>query len=224
MNTSTTDHLTLAIEDVDTSVAALNTQIDQLRDRVDALVDARVQLVAARAAIAGSATIPLPADGEPSAPPPKPQRAPKPPSSRKSTPGSKYDLAEVARIAKQAAAEGLPMGQAVLDGIDECPTIAMAGFLVKQARDAGHDIPKRATRSTTPKPASPKPAPPKPAVPVRRPEEQVRGKVFRCDTCDHTSVAVADLTRHTLQLHRRNPLPAERTPRDAITFTEPVPA
>ena len=157
--TSTTDHLTVAIEDVDTQIAALNIQIDQMRDRVDTLVDARVQLVAARTAIAWSSIVPL---AEPATPPASRSA----PAAKKSAParrqakqtGSKYDLNEVARIAKAATAAGRPMGQAVLDGVAECPTIAMAGFLIQQARAAGHDIPSRrsgvpAARKSTPEPS-----------------------------------------------------------------------
>lgn len=206
--TATSDHVTVAIEDVDTQIAALNTQIGQLRERVDTLADARVQLVTARAAIAGASTIPLPEPAKPPTPAARPaaKKAPKSARKRPRSSGSKYDLAEVARIARDAAAAGRPMGPAVLAGIDECPSIAMAGILIKQARDDGYDIPTtRAPRTTTPKPATP----------ARRTEEQVPGKQFHCDTCDHRAVAVIDIMRRTLQAHRRDAYTQERTPRPA---------
>lgn len=129
------EHVKVAIAQIDDRIAALNASIDEMRKEVDRLADARVQLDQVHATLGGAPTA-------------KPQSRKKSvQSTRKKAvqsakrSGSKYDLAEVARIARAAAEAGKPMGRAVYEAIPECPSVSAGGFLLSQARNAGHDVP-----------------------------------------------------------------------------------
>lgn len=143
---ATADHLILAVEDIDTRVAALNTQIDQLRVHVDHLVEARVQLVKIAQSLNG---VGINIETAPATVEPATKTTPKS-KSKGSGRDSKYDLAEVAAVARAAQDAGKPVADAVFTEIDACPSLQMAGFLVGKARKEGHDIPhKRARRRQT---------------------------------------------------------------------------
>lgn len=71
--------------------------------------------------------------------------------------GAKYDHAEVARVAREAHAEGLSITTAVRDHFG-VPTDAAARVLITYVRREGHDVPRvRATGGG--RPANPHPAP-----------------------------------------------------------------
>jgi hypothetical protein len=61
---------------------------------------------------------------------------------------SKYDLAEVATVAREAIDLGVSPKKHVHDHIAACPSVAMAQTLIAQARNAGHDIPRLKARQT----------------------------------------------------------------------------
>ena len=142
-----TDHLTVAIEDIDVQVANWNAQIDEMRTQVDVLVDARVELVKILGTLDPGA--PGPADVEKAEPmlpahvwdnvPKKPKLKPRP---TKTTTGSssKYDLAEIAAVAVEAIEGGRHPIDALMSAT-QCPTPQMARYLMTSARAAGHDIP-----------------------------------------------------------------------------------
>ena len=129
------------------------------------------------------------------------------PSTRKKAPpaakGSKYDLAEVARIARDGIKQGKRPADAVLEGTPQCPTRQTASWLVTEARKAGHNIHK-----------APRGPAAKPPAPVLRPvgESQVRGKVFACADCPAEFPEVVDLARHCRNTHNRTAERAERIP------------
>ncbi len=74
------------------------------------------------------------------------QRTPRRLASDPTTPGEsrqhvgRYDYAEVARIARQAIAEGRSAAQALVDRLGS-PSTAAASMAISSARKAGHDIP-----------------------------------------------------------------------------------
>lgn len=117
--------------------------------------------------------------------------------------GSKYDLEQVASLARQAIASGVAVSKHVHANIPECPSPAMAAFLITSAREAGHDIPKTRKNTPRPKPASPAPT---------AKESQVTGRVFACSSCDHEAVQVRDIIRHTRSVHDRDAFASERMP------------
>lgn len=126
--------------------------------------------------------------------------------------GSKYDLAQVAMLAREALANGASIKQYVFDNLPACPSAAMASVLITTARQAGHDIP--AARSGPTKTAKKTRAK---AVAVANAEGQVFGKVFACTDCDAEFTEVKDIARHTRLTHDRDAARIERTPtsRDA---------
>lgn len=175
------DHLTCAIEDIDVQVANMNAAIDAMRDQVDVLVDARVALLGLRDRVDG--TIPLHAtsptvavepepvelDEEPSEEPPVDPVVHRPRGTKTNGASkSKYDLVEVAQIANDAITSGSSPVDALIEHTD-CPSEAMARYLMTSARAAGHDIPRlrRAKRTGTSKPppsAGDVPLPRNPAI------------------------------------------------------------
>lgn len=134
------------------------------------------------------------------------KRDPVPPVVKKA---SKYDLAQVADIAREAIELGINQPKHVHDKVPGCPSKAMASYLIKSARDAGHDIPKaRPGRRPTAPPTSP------PVAPASRSssEAQVPGKRFECSTCDHSTSTVRDIMRHARADHGRDAFTSERMP------------
>lgn len=143
--------LVAAIAAIDAEVAELNASIDAIREKVDTLVDSRVELVALQARLGGAVTPPTAvAKAPPAARETSPARKR---TAKRSAPGeSKYDLAEVAEVAREAMAEGVPVAARVMERVG-CPSVGMAGFLIKRARRAGHNIPAMRTKRTTTAPA-----------------------------------------------------------------------
>jgi hypothetical protein len=126
---------------------------------------------------------------------------------------SKYELAQVAAIAREAIDLGISPKKHVHDKLPGCPSPAMAGFLITSARKAGHDIPKqRSVPSRRPSnlTAEPKPAAPPPRSSVS--EAQVPGKRFDCSTCPHSTSTVRDIIRHARAEHGRDAYTSERMP------------
>ena len=183
------DHLTCAIEDIDTQVSNLNAAIDAMRDQVDVLVDTRVKLLGLRELVGG--TIPLAASPLPEATteqlaeltptlPPAPPAAPSHPRKTNTTGASKskYDLVEVAQIATDAITSGSSPVDALMEHTD-CPSAGMARYLMTSARAAGHDIPRRrgAKRTGTRKP-------PPSERPVSTPRNQAYERVDAATVAD----------------------------------------
>jgi hypothetical protein len=126
--------------------------------------------------------------------------------------GSKYDLAQVAAIAREAIELGISPKKHVHDKLPGCPSTTMAGYLITSARNAGHDIPKARSgpaRRSTSSAVGPAATPPPPRSSG---EAQVPGKHFDCHSCDHTALTVRDIVRHTLAEHNRPVIAAERVP------------
>lgn len=187
------DHLTCAIEDIDTQVANMNAAIDAMRDQVDVLVDTRIQLLGLRDRVDG--TIPLaaspvptgtadqldalahpqPAPPAPAAAVPRPRKTNTTGSSR-----SKYDLAEIAQIASEAYAAGRSPVDDLIDHT-ECPTPQMARYLMTSARAAGHDIPRARGGPKTPIKT---PEPPPSTRPVSTPRNQAFQRVDAATVAD----------------------------------------
>lgn len=53
----------------------------------------------------------------------------------------RYDYAEVARIAREAIADGRSPARAVFEQIEQCASEAAAHEAIRRARELGHDIP-----------------------------------------------------------------------------------
>jgi hypothetical protein len=119
---------------------------------------------------------------------------PAPPATGKK--GSKYDLAQVAAIAREATELGISQRKHVHDKLPGCPSPSMAAFLITTARQAGHDIP---TAKSVPAPRS-------------SAEAQVPGKRFDCSTCPHSTSTVRDIIRHARADHGRDAYTSERMP------------
>jgi hypothetical protein len=129
---------------------------------------------------------------------------PDPPSGKKA---SKYDLAQVAAVAREAIELGIYQSKHVHEKVPGCPSTAMASFLITSARQAGHDIPKRKSgRAAGSSPATASPASRSSA------EAQVPGKRFECSTCDHSTEDVRAIMRHTRADHGRDAHVSERMP------------
>lgn len=151
------DHVLDAIAGIDTEVAAIVAQLEQLQDRADELGAARIDLVAVRDRLNGPDPAPTREAPQRAAPdatpagqsarraatPPDPKKKPaaKPAARSKPANGAKYDLAEVARIAREAIADGRSAPRAIVDELD-APSPAAASMAISKARKAGHDIPK----------------------------------------------------------------------------------
>lgn len=175
---SAVQHVTDAIESIDTDVAALIEQIEQLQERVDQLGDARIELVTIRDRLYGSDPAPAPEAPQRAAAAATPARPsarraatppdPKPKSPARTSTGRKtYDLAEVARIACEAIAEGRSAPQAIVDQLGAASRSA-ASMAISNARKAGHDIPK--ARATSPLPATEQRTTSGGVVPFARPD------------------------------------------------------
>jgi hypothetical protein len=124
---------------------------------------------------------------------------------------SKYDLAQVAAIAREAIDLGINQPKHVHDKVPGCPSKAMASYLIKSARAAGHDIPKaRPGRRPTSHPSTPPTAAPAARSSA---EAQVPGKRFECSSCDHSTEDVRAIMRHTRAAHGRVAHVSERMPK-----------
>lgn len=132
--------------------------------------------------------------------------------------GSKYDLAEVATLARDAISRGSSASAYIHARLPGCPSKQMASFLIQEARKAGHDIPKMRNGSSSKlaPPATPTPTPPTSVTHVAHrssSEPQVPGKRFECSTCDVDADQVRDIQRHTRIEHNRDATTTERTPK-----------
>ena len=136
----------------------------------------------------------------------EPAAIPPPPSA----PRRPADHAGVARVAREAAAAGKPMGRAVAEHFGITP--AAATKRIEAAREAGHAIPRRGEKPAA-APSSATPEPVAEVKPLRSPKSPSKMALV-CDECEAEFAAdrAADLNRHCLQKHGRRPTPAERTP------------
>jgi hypothetical protein len=110
---------------------------------------------------------PTPAPQASAAVPVRPARVKPTPKPNPGAVGSKYDLAEVAELAREAAEKRVSPAAFVFEHLDGCPSATMANWLISRARKAGHDIPRRRTAST-PDRAGLGPVPPLYRQPVAR--------------------------------------------------------
>jgi hypothetical protein len=170
----------------------------------------------------------------------KPAAAPKTaPSRAGQRPGrSKYDLAQVAAIAREAIGFGVHAARLVARRLDVSQ--AMGGYLIAEARKKGHDIPRRGDKISgggAVPPAAPPPEPdpvevdapgksaPPPPAPVAAALETLPGggdhwepkvgeNVVTCPDCDaiYPSVSRFRLARHIKDEHGREPTRAEMLP------------
>jgi len=136
--------VTHLVEEMYEHLDTLNSDIDRLttmRDRMKAAILAlappgdTLPTESARPGIKESAAVTPPAPAKRK----QPTFATSKGTSAKREP--KYDLAAVAEVARNAHLDGRPMGRAVATVLDV--TEAMGGWLIREARKAGHAIPQR---------------------------------------------------------------------------------
>lgn len=148
------------------------------------------------------------------------EKAERPRATSGRAPRRSYDLAEVARVAREAVAAGRPFSKAVMEHFD-VPSPQATGLL-NQARAAGHDAP-RGVNSRQPRkldaepsrPAHQEPHSPRRMEPVAKPSSyrDVPAGHFECDDCDEHFSSIPALTRHVITAHDRRTLSStERTP------------
>jgi len=181
------DHIDAAIAALDVEIADINARQVALADRADELGAARRDLVELRDRFPGA--VPAGDPGKPqsvapdatsarasarrSAPPTKKAAAKK-----KAAPAqSKYDYAEVARIACEAIAAGRNATDAVMEAFD-AKSRGAAQMASSTARKQGHDIPK----------ARPTGRPRKPAAPATLSQSTAANPDddYACASCDET--------------------------------------
>jgi hypothetical protein len=113
-----------------------------------AQAEAEAQAATSRAGRYAAALAALDGAPEPEAPPPAPPVSESETRPRGGQPGnanrSKYDYAEIARVARAALDAGRPMMPDVAAEFEVTP--ATANWLITEARRKGHDIPRRGQR------------------------------------------------------------------------------
>lgn len=156
-NSTPLDHVDAAIAALDVEIADINARQVALADRADELGAARRDLVELRDRFPGA--VPAGDPGKPqsvapdatsarasarrSAPPKKKPAAANTATARARSNGGRktYDLAEVARVACAAIADGRSAAKAVVAELGAASPAA-ASMAISKARKAGHDIPR----------------------------------------------------------------------------------